>query len=252
MPPEPEPSPTQLDPAAFEQTAAFDAVAPAAEPTATFNVISPSPDATATLDPVDPGALHEPADRTEPTPHIVPGLRPAQGDGERPSKAALALGGLRRPSNHVLGVALSLFIGVGVGIAIIALVLWPQLKDDDPGAPTDQTNASDNRPVTTIPPAFAGTWKGTVVNTNRNVSFPIQVTFETGGTTARAFYPREKCSGTLTLSKGTESSLNMALAIPKPCTNGTVRITRQPDGTLQYVWSRPGTPLGYAGKLSRN
>ncbi len=43
----------------------------------------------------------------------------------------------------------------------------------------------------------------------------------------------------------------MNLAIGKPCTSGVVEITRQPDGTLQYTWSRPGTSLGYGGRLSR-
>ncbi len=57
--------------------------------------------------------------------------------------------------------------------------------------------------MTTIPASFAGTWKGNLVNTNRNVSFPVEVTFEAGGTTARAVYPREKCTGTLTLTRGT-------------------------------------------------
>ncbi|MFD0684195.1 serine/threonine protein kinase [Actinomadura fibrosa] len=275
-----EPETPALDPAAFEKTAWFnaipesdpasetrsdlraddrygtryDAVAEArydagAEPTATFNAFSPASGSTTAFDAIDPA---EPSDRTDTT--LIPGMKPAHdggsGGGRHGGPALASRIRIRRPSNHVLGVALSLTIGVAVGIAIIALVLWPQLKDD-PGPPADQTNASDNRPVTTIPSAFAGTWKGTVVNTNRNASFPVEVTFQTGGTTARAVYPREKCTGTLTLSKGTESSLNMALSIPKPCTAGTVRITRQPDGTLQYAWSKPGTQLGYAGKLSR-
>ncbi|MCQ0017328.1 hypothetical protein [Actinomadura madurae] len=153
---------------------------------------------------------------------------------------------MRRPGNHVLGLALSLVIGVSVGIAIIALVLWPQLKSDD-GSPPDSTNSSNNRPVTTIPASFAGTWKGTLVNTNRNASFPVEITFEAGGTTGRAVYPRERCNGTLRMTRGTESALKMNLDIGKPCTSGIVQITRQPDGTLQYTWSKPGTALAYGG-----
>ena len=150
----------------------------------------------------------------------------------------------------MLGVALSLFIGVGVGIAIIALVLWPQLKADD-GPPPESANASNNRPVTTIPSSFGGTWKGTLVNTARNASFPVEVTFDVGGTTGQAIYPKEGCNGTLRLTQGTESALKMSLAINKPCTPGVVQITRQPDGTLQYTWNRPGTNLSYGGRLVR-
>ncbi|NVI89536.1 serine/threonine-protein kinase [Actinomadura sp. BRA 177] len=255
---EPEPIAADLDPGAFEATATFGAIGldaerpgasgkrdehPQADQTTRFDAVGH--DSTAIFDAAD---LHDHPNFTEP--HLIPGLGRARDGDERRSSPLSSIARMRRPSNHVLGVALSLFIGVGVGIAIIALVLWPQLKDDN-GAPPDSANASNNRPVTTIPASFAGTWKGNLVNTNRNVSFPVEVTFEAGGTTARAVYPREKCTGTLTLTRGTESALKMNLAIGKPCTSGVVEITRQPDGTLQYTWSRPGTSLGYGGRLSR-
>ncbi|MEU8804487.1 protein kinase [Spirillospora sp. NPDC048819] len=245
--PEPEPPPADLDPAAFEETTTFNAFEPRrpdrTDQTARFDAVGPDP--TATFDAVD---LEYP-NAGEPSP-LVPGMGEGQGGG-RNSSPLTSLGKMRRPSNHVLGVALSLFIGVGVGIAIIALVLWPQLKADE-GPPPDSANASNNRPVTTIPSSFGGTWTGTLVNTNRNVSFPVEVTFEVGGTTGQAVYPREQCTGTLRLTRGTESALKMSLAIGKPCTPGVVQITRQPDGTLQYTWTRPGTNLAYGGKLSRS
>ncbi|WP_171064305.1 serine/threonine protein kinase [Actinomadura soli] len=259
----PAPQGPELDPSAFEETASFRAFAsddpnqteqdnrpPAQQQpndqTAAFGTVAPDP--TATFDAVD---LDEHPDATEPTPHLIPGLGQGRDAGGRGPSPRASLTKMRRPSNHVLGVALSLVIGVGVGIAIIALVLWPQLKADDDGTPPDSTNASNNRPVTTIPSSFAGTWKGTVVNTNRNVSFPVEVTFQSGGTTGRVFYPKEKCIGTLALTRGTESALKMSLSVAKPCTSGVVQITRQPDGTLQYTWGRPGTSLGYGGRLNR-
>ncbi|MGP4026457.1 serine/threonine protein kinase [Actinomadura sp. 3N407] len=248
--PEPEPAPpaADLDPAAFEETTTFNAFEPRrpdrTEQTARFDAVGPDP--TATFDAID---LEHP-NTTEPSP-LIPGLGDGRDGGGRGSSPLASLAKMRRPSNHVLGVALSLFIGVGVGIAIIALVLWPQLKADE-GPPPDSANASNNRPVTTIPSSFGGTWTGTLVNTNRNVSFPVEVTFEVGGTTGQAIYPREKCTGTLRLTRGTESALKMSLAIGKPCTSGVVQITRQPDGTLQYTWTRPGTNLAYGGKLSRS
>ncbi|XRQ10092.1 serine/threonine protein kinase [Actinomadura welshii] len=255
--PEPEPPAADLDPAAFEETATFDAFAPRqpdlseqtrldgvrVDQTARLDAIGPDP--TATFDAIGP----DDPNTTEPAP-LVPGLgEPRAGGGRGPSPLA-SLARWRRSSNHVLGVVLSLFIGVSVGIAIIALVVWPQLKADD-GPPPDSANASNNRPVTTIPASFGGTWKGTLVNTGRNASFPVEVTFEVGGTTGQAVYPREGCTGTLRLTRGTESALKMSLAIGKPCTPGVVQITRQPDGTLQYSWSRPGTNLGYGGRLIR-
>jgi hypothetical protein len=53
------------------------------------------------------------------------------------------------------------------------------------------------------------------------------------------------------MTRGTESALKMSLTVGKPCTSGVVQITRQPDGTLQYTWNRPGTNLGYGGRLIR-
>ena len=253
--PKPAPPVADLDPAAFEETTTLNALpSDDAEEhdngtqTARFEPVGPDP--TATFDAVD---MEEPRNSTEP--HLIPGLGSANETGERRKPPLASLGPLtslarmRRPSNHVLGVALSLFIGVGVGIAIIVLVLWPQLKSDD-DSPSGGSNGS-NRPVTTIPAAFSGTWKGTLVNTARNASFPVEISFETGKTTGRAFYPREKCTGTLALTRGTESALKMSLAIAQPCTAGVVEITRQPDGTLQYAWNKPGTDLAYGGRLNQ-
>ncbi|MFC4054291.1 serine/threonine protein kinase [Actinomadura syzygii] len=247
-----------LDPAAFDETTTFNAFG-ADEPrqrdqssqTTRFEPVSDpiAPDPTATFDAV---GMDDPPNTADSSPHLIPGLgHGRETGGERRPSPMASLARMRRPSSHVLGVALSLVIGVGVGIAIIALVLWPQLKDDDGSSPPESTNASNNRPVTTIPSGFAGTWKGTLVNTTRNVSFPVVVRFEAGGTTGTAFYQREGCTGTLTLTRGTESALKMSLSIAKPCTAGVVQVSRQPDGTLQYTWSRPGTSLGYGGRLNR-
>ncbi|MFF5262148.1 serine/threonine protein kinase [Actinomadura viridis] len=227
---------------------------------------SPEP-ATQAMSALPPAPAPDPADRTEPTPHLIPGLGTAHGHDERDSTAILSippeeprrgmppfLASLTRfkPGNHLLGVALSLTIGVLVGVAIIALVLWPQLRGEDDGPPrAGQANAVDDRPVTAVPEGFAGTWKGTAVNSGRGASFPIEVTFEPGTKTARAVYPQNRCAGTLTFTKGTNRTLQMTLAIPKPCTSGTVKVTRQQDGSLVYAWSAGSGQYGYQGKLTR-
>lgn len=251
--PEPPPAPAvELDPGAFEATATFGAVADdrtttmgavADDRTAAIGALPAGDGETRTFDAV-------PETRDPTAPHLIPGLR-AVDDDEPPRRSPSfpSLGGMRRPGNHVLGVALSLLIGVGVGIAIIALVLWPQLKGDDTAEPP--AGAGDTRPVSVVPKSFAGTWTGTMVNNNSQASFPLEVTFEEGATTARVVYPKEKCNGTLTFESGTNSSLKLALEVAKPCTPGAVQATLQPDGTIRYTWTRPGTQLGYQGALSR-
>ncbi|MBW8482074.1 serine/threonine-protein kinase [Actinomadura parmotrematis] len=205
---------------------------------------------TSLLEPV-PGAA--PGEATA----LIPGLpgEDARGDartgGAGDGTAVLSLPRLKR-GNHVLGVALSLTIGVLVGIAIIALVLLPQLNSDDDAPPASSGGAATG-PVSAIPQTFAGTWKGTATNSRNGISFPIELTLQAGARTATAVYPKEGCTGTLTFTKGTGASVQMALAIAKPCTAGAVQITRQPDGSLQYVWAKalPGEP-GYQGRLSRS
>ncbi|WP_254715968.1 hypothetical protein [Actinomadura sp. WMMB 499] len=255
--PDPPPPPAaDLDPGAFEATATFGAVAD--DRTTTMGAVQddrtaalgavPSGDGeTRTFDALD---LPESGDSTT-AGHLIPGLRSADDDAPRrsPSVPALdALARMRRPGNHVLGVALSLLIGVSVGIAIIALVLWPQLRGDDTAEPPA---SADTRPVSAIPQSFAGTWTGTMTNNNSQASFPLEVTFEEGATTARAVYPKEGCTGTLTFESGTGGSLKLALEVARPCTSGAVEASLTPDGTIRYTWTRPGTNLGYQGALSR-
>ncbi|WP_051300724.1 serine/threonine protein kinase [Actinomadura rifamycini] len=251
--PEPPPPPAvELDPGAFEATTTFGAVAD--DRTTTMGAVTDDRTAVIGALPAGDGETRTfdavPETRDPTAPHLIPGLR-AVDDDEPPRRPPSfpSLRGMRRPGNHVLGVALSLLIGVGVGIAIIALVLWPQLKGDDTAEPP--AGAGDTRPVSVVPKSFAGTWTGTMVNNNSQASFPLEVTFEEGATTARVVYPKEKCNGTLTFESGTNSSLKLALEVPRPCTPGAVEATLQPDGTIRYAWTRPGTNLGYQGALSR-
>ncbi|GLW64386.1 hypothetical protein Arub01_26300 [Actinomadura rubrobrunea] len=235
-------------------------------------------DATQAMPPLAASSVEDPADvKTAPTPHLIPGMDEGPRDDDRRQATAImemrpdasrpaplsflsrlselpVVGALPRPSSHVLGVALSLFIGVAVGIAIIALVLWPQFRSDSAEQPQradPATQAADDRPVSVIPPAFAGTWRGTAINPGRGAQFPVEVSFEAGATSARAFYPKERCSGTLTLTQGTSRALRMALTIAKPCTSGNVQITLQQDGTLQYVWTSPNGKATYHARLAR-
>ncbi|MEV4253006.1 protein kinase [Spirillospora sp. NPDC049652] len=194
---------------------------------------------------------------------LIPGMRPVEAEAKGPETAVLSLPGLRaarpqlkkpqlkKPGNHAVGVAISLAVGVLVGVAIISLVLWPHLRGNGGKEQSKPSTSADGQPVTTIPDAFAGTWKGTAVNPQRGESFPLQVTLQAGAKSGTAVYPKEGCTGTLALTKGTGAELQLALSVSKPCTSGDVRISRQPDGSLKYDWSKPGTALAYRGSLTK-
>ncbi|WP_158566813.1 serine/threonine protein kinase [Actinomadura craniellae] len=177
-------------------------------------------------------------------------LLPPVWEPDTPRPAAGGGGG--RKNNRALGVIASVGIGVLAGVVLIALVLWPQL-DDSPATPSPSpSTAAGNAPVDSVPQAFAGTWSGTAINAQRgNASFPVQVTFQPGQATAAVVYPRNRCRGTLTFKRGTEQRLEMDLQISRGCTSGSVVVTRQQDGSLQYAWKRPGTALTYQATLTR-
>ncbi|MBC6457433.1 serine/threonine-protein kinase [Actinomadura sp. HBU206391] len=185
----------------------------------------------------------------------LPGTAPGNADEPWPQfttePAATTTPGGR--DNRMLGVIAAVVVGVLVGVALIVLVLRPQLGGDagertsasrTPSAPSDE-------PVDSVPAGFNGTWRGTATN-QRGARFPIEVTFTTGQTTAQAVYPPPTgCDGTLTLTRGTQSRLIMTLAIDRPCTDGgTVTVTRGADGTLGFVWSKRGTTLSYRATLN--
>lgn len=132
------------------------------------------------------------------------------------------------------------------------LVLGPQLVGGvDKGRSGAPAPASDQGPVDSVPAAFHGTWRGTAVN-QQGARFPVQVTFQSGRTTATVLYPPPTgCNGTLTLTEGTQSRLSMALRIGQPCTDGgAVTVTPQADGSLDYAWAKQGTGLRYRATLN--
>ena len=214
-----------------------------------------------------PQPPHDEANDGGRKPHLIPGMdtgaqRHLQDDGHGHGHTAILPAvpktsripwpsGIKRPDNHVLGVAASVVIGVLVGVAIIALVLGPQLKggsDDSPGQAGPSKPPNDS-PVTAIPDTFAGTWRGTAVNAKNHASFPIEVTFQVGSKVAQARYPQNNCVGSLALNSGTTQKLQMSLTIGQPCHSGTVQVVKQPDGSLNYAWTAPSNPAGYQGKL---
>jgi hypothetical protein len=166
----------------------------------------------------------------------VPGLTPGH---EGPPAA----GGR---NGRTMGIMASVALGVLAGVAAIMLLLWLRLGGEE--SPPVRPTPSDG-PVNAVPAAYDGTWRGTATN-QRGVRFAVQVTFRAGRRTAEVRYPPPiGCDGTLALTRGTQSRLDMSLKIPRPCTGGVVTVTRQADGSLLYTWVRPKTRLSYRATL---
>jgi hypothetical protein len=170
----------------------------------------------------------------------VPGFAP-QHDGPAPA------GGR---DGHTMGIVASVALGILVGVAVITLVLWPRLSGDDGKRGTSARSTPSDGPVDSVPAAYGGTWHGTATN-QRGMRFVVQVTFRAGRRTAEVRYPPPiGCDGTLTLTRGVQSRLDMSLKVPRPCTDGgVVTVTRQADGSLLYAWMKPKTHLSYRATL---
>jgi hypothetical protein len=167
----------------------------------------------------------------------VPGLAP-QRDG-RPA--------VRGRDGRRKGIMVPVALGVLAGVAAITLLLWLR-----PGGEKDTSArpAPSDGPVDAVPAAYDGTWRGTATN-QRGMRFAVHVTFRAGRRTAEVRYPPPiGCDGTLTLTRGTQSRLDMSLKIPRPCTDGgVVTVTRQADGSLLYTWVKPKTRFRYRAVL---
>jgi hypothetical protein len=142
-------------------------------------------------------------------------------------------------------------IGSIAGITLITLVLTAQLGDfgHSPGPvsrPLIETSSAapptgPTGPASGIPAAFDGTWRGLAHNQD-DVTFPAEVTFRTGRSTAQVTYLGEaQCTTTLTLTSSTPDTITMRLTPAPSCTIGTVTIRTRPDDRLDYAFtSRSG------------
>jgi hypothetical protein len=102
-----------------------------------------------------------------------------------------------------------------------------------------------------IPAAFDGTWRGLAQNQDRK-TFPAEVTFLTGRSTAEVTYSGEaQCTTTLTLTSGTPDAIKMRLTPTSSCTIGTVTIRTRPDDRLDYAFTSRSGRYTIQATLSR-
>ena len=168
----------------------------------------------------------------------------------------------RRPglASSLVVVAVAL-IGLVAGVTLITLVLKPQLigSGHSPvpvsSALTETSGAGPTTILTGpgrgIPAAFDGTWRGLAHNQD-GMTFPAEVTFLTGRSTAQVTYSGEaQCTTTLTLTSGTPDAIKMRLTPTPSCTIGTVTIRTRPDDRLDYAFTSRSGRYTIQATLSR-
>jgi tRNA A-37 threonylcarbamoyl transferase component Bud32 len=94
-------------------------------------------------------------------------------------------------------------------------------------------------PEHAIPAQFAGSWSGTVHQTNPALNVTVQITLAEGTTHGTIGYPQLGCSGKLGLLAQRHGLLTLGLTITSgqsSCVSGKVRLVARPDGDLEFTF----------------
>jgi hypothetical protein len=116
-----------------------------------------------------------------------------------------------------------------------------------------RTASASPSPIPTIPPALAGTWSGTVRQTNPTLAVTVRVQLAAGSSAGTVAYPQLGCSGQLQLVSTAGGTYTLDQGITngqQNCDNGVVILTPQAKSALQFTFRRSGAPSP-AGVLAK-
>jgi hypothetical protein len=108
-------------------------------------------------------------------------------------------------------------------------------------------------PQRSIPAQFAGSWSGTVHQSDPALAVTVQITLTAGTAHGTIGYPQLDCRGTLGLVSEGHDQLILGLTITSgqaSCVNGKVRLAAQRDGSLEFTFLQHGGD-NPAGRLAR-
>jgi len=141
-------------------------------------------------------------------------------------------------------------------LAIAAAAFYIAGRHVPPPAPAHRTTAATGRQHAHrgIPTPFAGSWSGTVHQTNPALNVTVQITLAGGTTHGTIGYPQLGCSGKLGLLSAGHDLLTLGLKITSGqnnCVSGEVRLAAEKDGTLDFTFLQRGgdNPTGSLGRV---
>ena len=131
-----------------------------------------------------------------------------------------------------------------------------------PAAAATDGHASTSAPATAtasptatpkIPSALAGTWSGTVRQTDPALAVTVRIQLTAGSPDGTIAYPQLGCSGRLLLvsTNGTSYTLEQGITSgEQSCDSGVVTLTSQGPAKLAFAFRRPGaaSPSGVLAK----
>jgi len=114
-----------------------------------------------------------------------------------------------------------------------------------PASNTARTAPASPSATPTIPVALAGTWSGTVRQTNPTLSVTVQIQLPAGASTGTVDYQQLGCSGRLLLVSARGGTYTLDQGITKGqqrCDNGVVMLTPQARSGLLFRFRRADAP----------
>jgi hypothetical protein len=150
-----------------------------------------------------------------------------------------------------------------VGVIIVAATLIVTHRDSPPGparpvAPVPTTasaHTSSAAPAATptIPADLAGTWTGTVRQTQPALAVTVRISLAAGSPSGSISYPQLGCSGRLQLVSVLAGTFTLEQGITKgqqSCESGVVLLSPRGASSLGYKFRRSGAPSP-AGMLTK-
>jgi hypothetical protein len=125
----------------------------------------------------------------------------------------------------------------------------------DPTTASASTSSASATPVATpkIPADLAGTWSGTVRQTDPALAVTVRVSLTAGTSAGTVSYPQLGCSGRLLLVSVLAGTFTLEQGITKgqqSCDNGTVLLTPKGNSALAFKFRRSDAPSP-AGVLAK-
>jgi hypothetical protein len=109
-------------------------------------------------------------------------------------------------------------------------------------------------PQQSIPAQFAGSWSGTVHQSQPALTVTVHLTLDGGTAHGTIGYPQLGCSGKLGLVSEAHDQLTLGLTITSgqsSCVNGKVQLEAQRDGSLEFTFLQHGggNPTGTLARV---
>jgi hypothetical protein len=111
--------------------------------------------------------------------------------------------------------------------------------------PVPATRPASPTPAPTVPAALAGSWTGTVRQTDPSLAVTVQIQLTAGSSSGTISYPQLACSGHLLLVSAAGSRLTLEQGITsgqQSCNDGVVTLTEQSASAVAFSFRRSGAP----------